>query len=259
MHLFAPQESLRFRWNKNTDTPLPPDEPAGQNPPDGAILHYLLKSPAKSVSIEILDAQGGVVRKYTSGDPAEPLVEGRNTPDYWIRPHQALSAAAGLHRFVWDMHHERPAVSGFSYPIAATYANTPRTPFGSAAMPGKYTVRLTVDGRSQSAPLIVKMDPRVKATAAELKLQYDTSRAIDAMMRRASTALREVRAASKTPQLTDLEQRLSRASAPLGQLFGAIESADAAPMPVVLEEWKKTAAAIEPLLAEWEKVKAGPR
>ena len=115
------------------------------------------------------------------------------------------------------------------------------------------------DGQSQTQPLIVKMDPRVKATAAELKLQYDTSRAIDAMLRRAAAALRDVSAAAKTPQVSDLSQRLSRASAPLGQLFGAVESVDAAPMPVVLEEWKRAAAAVEALLSEWEKVKAGPR
>jgi len=259
VHLFAPQEAIRFRWNKNTDTPLPPDEPAGQNPPDGAIINYWLKSDATRVGVEILDAQGGVVRTYASDDPVEPLVEGRNTPDYWIRPHRALAAGSGFHRFVWDMHHERPAVNGFSYPISATFANTPRTPYGSWVAPGKYTVRLTVDGQSRSQPLIVKMDPRVKATAADLKLQYDTSRAIDALLRRTSAALRDIRAAAKTPQITDLDQRLSRASAPLGQLFGAVEAADAAPMPVVMEEWKRTAAAIEPLLAEWEKVKAGPR
>ena len=259
VHLFAPQEAIRFRWNKNTDTPLPPDEPAGQNPPDGAIINYWLKSDATRVGVEILDAQGGVVRTYASDDPVEPLVEGRNTPDYWIRPHRALAAGSGFHRFVWDMHHERPAVNGFSYPISATFENTPRTPYGSWVAPGKYTVRLTVDGQSRSQPLIVKMDPRVKATAADLKLQYDTSRAIDALLRRTSAALRDIRAAAKTPQITDLDQRLSRASAPLGQLFGAVEAADAAPMPVVMEEWKRTAAAIEPLLVEWEKVKAGPR
>ena len=258
-HLFTPQEAWRFRWNKNTDTPLPPDEPAGQNPPDGAILNYYLKAAAKSVSIEILNAQGGLVRRYSSDDPAEPLVEGRNTPDYWLRPHRPLLAGAGLHRFVWDMHHERPAVGGFSYPISATFANTPRTPFGSWAAPGKYTVRLTVDGKTQAQPLMVKMDPRVKATAADLKLMYDTSRAIDAMLRRSANALRDLRAGAKTPAATDLDQRLSRASAPLGQLFGAVESADAAPMPMVLEAWKATSAAVEPLLAEWEKMKAGPR
>ena len=92
VHLFTPQEAWRFRWNKNTDTPLPPDEPAGQNPPDGAIVNYFLKSPARTVSIEMLDGQGGLVRKYTSDDVAEPLVEGRNTPDYWLRPHRPLLA-----------------------------------------------------------------------------------------------------------------------------------------------------------------------
>ena len=260
MHLFAPQEAWRFRWNKNTDTPLPPDEPAGQNPPDGAIVNYFLKSPAKTVSIEILDGQGGVVRKYSSGDPAEPLVDGRNTPDYWLRAHRPLRAGAGLHRFVWDMHHEPPAVTGFSYPISAIVANTPRTPVGSWAVPGKYTVRLTADGKVQTQPLTVKMDPRVKATAADLTLQYDTSRAIDALLRRTASALREMRAvAQTTPVITGLDQRLSRASGPLGQLFGAVESADAAPMPIVMEAWKTTAGAVEALLAEWEKLKAGPR
>lgn len=260
VHLFAPQNAWRFRWNKNTDTPLPPDEPAGQNPPDGAVLHYYLKAAAKGpVSIEILDPQGGVVRRYSSAGPVEPLVEGRNTPDYWIRPHRPLSASAGLHRFVWDVHHERPAVAGFSYPISAILANTPRTPAGSFAAPGKYTVRLFVDGKTLTQPLEVKMDPRVKATAADIKLQYDMSRVIDAALRRSAAAIRDMRAAQpKTAALTDLEQRLSRASAPLGQLFGAVESADAAPTPVVRGAWKATSAAVDAALAEWEKMKAGP-
>jgi photosystem II stability/assembly factor-like uncharacterized protein len=261
VHLFAPQEAWRFRWNKNTDTPLPPDEPAGQNPPDGAVVHYYLKSAAAGpVILEVLDAQGGVVRRHSSADPAEPLVEGRNTPDYWLRPHRPLLATAGLHRFVWDMHHERPAVSSFSYPIAAILADTPRLPFGSWAVPGKYSVRLTVDGKTQTQPLVVKMDPRVKATAADLKLQYDLSRAIDALLRRSAAALGDIRAVTpKTGPLTDLEQRLTRASAPLGQLFAAVESSDAAPTPVVREAWKTAASGIEALLAEWEKTKARPR
>jgi hypothetical protein len=117
---------------------------------------------------------------------------------------------------------------------------------------------LTVDGKPQTQPVVVKKDPRVKATAADLRLQYDTSRAIDALVRRSAAAFRDLRALpTKGPQTTDLEQRLSRASAPLGQLFGAVESVDAAPMPVVLEAWKATAAAVEPLLAEWNKMKAG--
>ncbi len=122
-HLFQPQPAWRFRWNKNTDTPLPPDEPAGDNPPDGAIVNYWLKQDARSpVTLEILDAGGAVVRRYSSADAPEPPIEGRNTPDYWLRPPQTLSAKAGFHRFVWDVRHERPAVAGFSYPIAAIHA-----------------------------------------------------------------------------------------------------------------------------------------
>src|SRR5262245_62185176 len=94
-HLFQPQQAWRFRWNKNTDTPLPPDEPAGENPPDGAILNYWLKQDARSpITLEILDAGGTVVRKYSSADPVEAPVEGRHIPDYWIRPQQTLSAKA---------------------------------------------------------------------------------------------------------------------------------------------------------------------
>jgi hypothetical protein len=198
-----------------------------------------------------------VVRTYSSADAPEPLVAGRNTPDYWLRPHRPLLATAGLHRFVWDVHHERPAVSSFSYPISATLRNTPRVPHGSWALPGTYTVRLTVDGRPLTQPLVVKMDPRVKASAAEIKLQYDTSRAIDAALRRTSAALAEIRkTATKTPPLADLEQRLDRARQLLGQLFNAVEQTDAAPTPVVSAAWKAASSAVEALMAEWDKVRA---
>ena len=258
VHLFAPQQAWRFRWNKNTDTPLPPDEPAGQNPPDGAIVHYYLRTaPLGPVTLEILDARGALVRRYSSSDPVEPLVEGRNTPDYWIRPHAALPATPGLHRFVWDVHHERPAAAAFSYPIAAILANTPRTPLGSWALPGAYTVRLTVDGRTQSQPLVVRIDPRVKTTAEGLALQHGTSRAIDAAMRRAAEALADIRARTPgTAALGEMEQRLARTRQPLGQLFGAVEAADVAPTPALLAAWKDASSSLDALLAEWEKLKA---
>ncbi|MEO8681485.1 MAG: glycoside hydrolase [Vicinamibacterales bacterium] len=254
-HLFAPQEAWRFRWNKNTDTPLPPDEPAGKNPPDGAIIHYYLKAAARGpVTLEVLDGQGHAVRKYSSEDPPEPLVEGRNIPDYWIRPHQPLLKTAGLHRFVWDVHQERPLVNNFSYPIAAIAGDTPRVPLGSWALPATYTVRLTVDGKAQTQPLVVKMDPRVKASAADLRLQYDTSRAIDGALRRAADALREIRATTpKTAALTALEQRITGAAAPLGQLFEAVEMSDSAPVPVAMAAWKAASATLEAALAEWKK------
>ena len=90
-----------------------------------------------------MDAGGQVVRRYRSDHPPEAPIEGRNIPDYWIRPPQPLSTAAGLHRFVWDLHHPPPAVLERSYPIAAIYRNTPAEPRGPWALPGEYTVRLT--------------------------------------------------------------------------------------------------------------------
>ncbi len=138
--LFKPQDAWRFRWNKNTDTPIPPDEAAGQNPPDGAVIDFWLKTGASGpVTLEILDASGAVVRRYSSEDKAEPVRDEGNVPACWIRPPQVLSAAAGMHRFIWDVHYAPPKVASFSYPIAATPHNTARVPAGPWAMPGTFT------------------------------------------------------------------------------------------------------------------------
>ena len=205
------------------------------------------------MSLEILDPQGGVVAS-SRARTRRSRWSGPQHSVYWIRPHQPLLKTAGLHRFVWDMHHERPAVSSFSYPIAAIYGDTPRVPFGSWVMPATYTVRLTVDGKPQTQPLVVKMDPRVKASAADIRLQYDTSRAIDGALRRAADALRIIRATTpKTQALTDLEQRITRANAPLGQLFNNVEMTDAAPMMSVLAAWKTASATLEAALADVKK------
>src|SRR6185436_5073853 len=68
--LFRPQTAIRVRWNMNTDTPLPPDEPASENPPDGAVIDYYVgPAGASVVTLEIRDAAGSVVRHYSSADP----------------------------------------------------------------------------------------------------------------------------------------------------------------------------------------------
>jgi photosystem II stability/assembly factor-like uncharacterized protein len=178
VHLFTPQRATRFRWNKNTDTPLPQEEPAGQNPPDGAILNYWLKGDARSVSIEVFDAANQLVRRYSSADPPEQMLDGTNVPPYWVRPPQLLSKSAGLHRFVWDLHYPPPSGVNFSYPIAATYMNTARVPAGPWVVPGTYTVVLNVDGGTYRQPLTVRMDPRVKTPLLALKQQFDLSKAL---------------------------------------------------------------------------------
>ena len=175
--LLKPADAWRWRWNKNTDTPLPPDEPAGENPPDGAIIDYVLAAGAKSpVTLEIVDGDGKLVRRYTSSDPSLPPADSGNVPAYWIRPPQLLGATAGPHRFVWDLHYTPAPGVVASYPISAVYRNTAPVPTSPWVMPGQYTVRLTVDGATTSQPIIVKMDPRVTTSRAGLAEQFRLSK-----------------------------------------------------------------------------------
>ena len=177
VQLFTPARALRVRWNMNTDTPLPQEEPAGQNPPDGAVIDYYLAAAAEGpVTLEILDAGGAIVRKYSSEDAAEPLRDESNVPAYWIRPTLRLSTAAGMHRFVWDLHYEAPPGMRRSFPIAAVFHDTPREPSGPWAMPGAYRVRLTANGKSVTQPLTVRMDPRVKTPVPALQRQFSLSK-----------------------------------------------------------------------------------
>ncbi len=172
--LFKPQKAYRVRWSMYTDTPLPQEEPAGQNPPDGAVINYFLKEKANGpVTLEILDARGQLVRTFRSDDQPAPIPP-VNFPKYWIRKEQILSGEAGGHRFVWDLLHT-PRKTTPSFPISAVYQNTAPNPTSPWALPGTYTVRLTVNGNAYTQPLQVVMDPRVTMTEAELKQQYDLS------------------------------------------------------------------------------------
>ena len=170
--LLPPAPACRVRRDTNTDTPLPADEPAGENPPDGAILDYDLPHAAQTVTLEILDSSGNVLRKYSSDDPVVPTPEELRTgliPAYWPKMHGPLPTAAGMHRWVWDLRATAPTATSYSYPIAAVPHRTPLVPQGPLVVPGPYTVRLTVDAKSETRSLLVKMDPRVHMSQAELE------------------------------------------------------------------------------------------
>ncbi len=176
--LFSPPRATRVRWNMFSDTPLPPEEPTGQNPPDGAILDYALSRPAGAVQIEIVDAAGALVRRFASGEaPARIDPATLPYPSYWFRPDQTVSTAPGHHRVVWDLRHAPPPGAQRGYAIAAVHRNTPSGPNGPFVHPGRYTVRLTVDGSVVERPLDVRMDPRVSITAADLQAHTDLSMA----------------------------------------------------------------------------------
>jgi hypothetical protein len=196
--MYKPQTAVRVRWNMNTDTPLPPDEPASKNPPDGAILDYYLGAAATGpATLEILDAGGAVVRKYSSADPVPETDPMFPVPTYWIRPHQGLETGAGMHRFLWDMKYTPlPAGGGRGgLPIAAIAHDTAPAPNSIWAAPGRYTVKLTVDGKSYSQPLTVRMDPRVKTPPAGLQQQFTLSKQLYDDALAVGKALEQIRAA----------------------------------------------------------------
>jgi photosystem II stability/assembly factor-like uncharacterized protein len=217
--LFKPQTAMRVRWDMNTDTPLPPDFPAGENPPDGAVIDYYLQSAAAGpVTLEIRDSAGKTVRKYSSADKPDPLDPMLAIPAYWVRPPQMLSAAAGTHRFLWDMHYPPAPGVEAEYPIAAVPHNTAPQPTGPWAMPGQYTVVLTANGKSYSQPLTVKMDPRVKTPAAGLQQQFQLSSDLYRQLLTLAPAVEQAAALRK--QLKELQPRAS------GQTVEAIRALD---------------------------------
>jgi photosystem II stability/assembly factor-like uncharacterized protein len=194
--LFQPQEALRWRWNRNPDTPLPPETPAGKNPPDGAIVDYFLAAaPSAPVTLEILDSMGATVRRYSSTDQpmAMDKIAGEHPiPMYWVRPSHIPSAAPGMHRFVWDLHGEPPKSLNKEFPISAIPHDTPLLPLGAWALPGMYAIRLTVDGKQFTQPLSLKMDPRIKAPVADLQAQAALQTGAVTGMNQSYDALNEV-------------------------------------------------------------------
>jgi hypothetical protein len=175
-YLYGPARATRVRWNMFSDTPFPPEEPAGANPPDGATIDYYLPRVAGEVAIEILDAEGGVVRRFSSRDADEAIDPAALPyPTYWVRPAQRVATGAGHHRVVWDLRYPPPPGAERSFSIAAIFRGTPSGPVGPFVHPGRYRVRLTADGAVSERALDVRMDPRVSITAQDLRVQTDDS------------------------------------------------------------------------------------
>ena len=252
--LVRPARATRVRWNMNTDTPLPIDEPAGQNPPDGAILDYVLPASASGpVVLEVLDAAGRLMRRVASDDPVEPVDSGANIPLWWVRPGQRLGAEPGAHRYVWDLRTTPPAALSHNYPMTAVYRNTPREPRGPFVMPGTFAVRLTAGGRSVTQPLVVRMDPRVTTPVAVLAQQFALATRLTDAIRRDSVALADVRAlrarggsAARPDSLAQLERGLTRLSGQLVSVMDVVAEYDGAPTSQAV----RTAATYERTLAD---------
>ena len=207
-HLFTPSTATRTRMGHAHRRRYA----IGENPPDGAILSYYLKSEAKEpAKLEVLDAQGSVLRSFTSVEkkPEGPPDEGERD-----EPAEHIPAKGGLNLFTWDLRYESPKkIPGAIYDEG--------NPTGPLVLPGKYQVRLTVAGKTYTAPVEVKMDPRVKTSAEDLRKQFDLMlklRDRQDEMNKTILAIRDLRS-----QLQALEKRLE----PLGDQLKSFVSLSA--------------------------------
>jgi photosystem II stability/assembly factor-like uncharacterized protein len=288
--LFRPQTAYRVRPGSDQGSPVPLDEPLAKNAPDGAMLdYYLREKPAAPVALEILDAQGKLVRRFASDD-VSPKTEPKEIdfPTVWVHDAAPLSAEAGMHRFIWDLR----------YDLAKSVRRSFYGPSGPWAEPGTYTVRLTVNGNGISQPLVVKIDPRVSTPQDALAREFDSAATVAARLGEVSTALeqaqdlrKQIEARAKqtaadaklTKSLGELDQRIrelmgSREQGEFG-LFGLpirgepvtldkvlraltsllriVDSADAAPTADATAAIEKWGAACQTVLGQWDALNAG--
>ncbi len=213
--LYQPSTAIRVDNDDFVGTPLPPEEPTAANPPNGAIIDYVLKSAATSVNLEILDSANNVVRKFSSEDP-KPTHAPLPVAERWFPKPERLQTNPGMHRFIWDLTWK--SSGGPAADDDASFQN----PTGPKCIPGKYQLRLTVDGIAQTQPLQVVMDPRSAATPEVLVQQLKWGRQIFDETVPARRALAEINSVQK--QLADIEPRA--ASNP--QLRSALAEAQAA-------------------------------
>jgi photosystem II stability/assembly factor-like uncharacterized protein len=277
--LYRPATAVRVDNAGFMGTPLPPEEPVAENPPDGAMIDYFLEKPAGHVKLEIFDAQHELVRRFSS----EAALPARRPPvpiaERWLPKPPSLEKSAGMHRFVWNLGW------GAELPDSGEDEDN-AVPRGPHAAPGEYEVRLTVDGKTLTQPLRIIMDPRSAATAQDLAQQVKIGRQIFSEALESRKALSAIRAVQKqlsnllpklephadvkaSADLASTELRAILSGAPSGEM--GLEKADtdlAAALRVVngsdrsipaqaLEVYRGSSSAAKRALAKWSDFKTG--
>ena len=226
---YSPATAIRMDHDSFSGSPLPPEEPTAENPPNGAMLDYFLPSAASSVQLEIFDAQPTLVRKFVSTDRAAGDQASQSTSqstwkhqalpvaERWFPKPEVLEKTAGMHRFVWNL-----TWSSTGGP-AADEESEYRAPSGPKAAPGVYEVRLTVDGKTLTQPLKIIMDPRSRATPEILAEQLRLGRQMFGETIDARRALAEIGSAQK--QLAEAQQKLTAQNAKLRAALAEVQSA----------------------------------
>ncbi len=292
--LLKPAAAVRARRSTGTDTPIPPDEPAGANPPDGALIdYYLARGTNEPLAIEILDASGAVLRRASSADAPQFTPEESQReliPAYWIRVARPPAATAGMHRWVWDLHCTAPRAAQRGFPISAVPGETPPEPQGPLVAPGTYRVRLRIGKQQWERPLTVIADPRVKTSAADFDAQYALLRRLAAAFDASTGALLEARSLraqlkdakppgagplgerlhafdqrvaalveapeSDQPAGTEPPRRIESLNGDMAALYGEIARADAAPTRVQRAEAERAIADWQPLASQWAQMRS---
>jgi hypothetical protein len=290
--LVRPADAYTMRRSVWTDTPIPPDEPTAANPPAGAIIDYFLPRDARRpVELEVLDSRGDLVRRFRSDDKpgtTDEELARELIPRYWIAPFQALPSSRGVHRFVWDLQYPAPVSTTRGYPISAAPHATPRGPEGPHAVPGAYTVRLTVDGKRLEAPLLLKADPRVTLSSDSYAEQLHLSRQLADLLTTSSRTLLSARsereqlkalgpkgstlepvksfdaqlglldaAEKKTEEAAAQKGTLTEVQKQLDTLYAQVIQADAQPTRAQKEAADAARAALSGLLRSWQTLQAG--
>ncbi|MBS0374814.1 MAG: glycoside hydrolase [Proteobacteria bacterium] len=278
--LVTPAAAVRAARSTWSDTPIPPDEPLAANPPAGAVLEYYLPREARgALTVEVLDGAGALVRRYSSEDPETPtraeLAQGL-IPPYWPLVTRGLSRSPGMHRLVWDLRYAAPLASTRGYPISAVPGATPREPFGPLAVPGRYTVRLSLEGKRYEAPLELRPDPRVTLAPEGYLAQYRLASRLATLIDDSTRALLGARglraqlkpAAGAASDPAGLEPRLAALLDPhpdespalptlaarVAGLYGEVGRADAAPTAAQLAAADALASDLAAPLAAWRAI-----
>ena len=231
VQLVSPESATRLRFNQNKDTPLPPEEPTGENPPAGAVLDYVLPEDFEGpVRLEILSLDGTVIRSFDSEIiPVRPKAR-IYFAETWLGSPQMLPAGAGHHRFTWNLRYLPPPTLESRYSIAAVPGiATPVLPAGAYVLPGEYTVKLTAGGQTITRVLQVELDPRVEVTQAELVALLDFQHQVKTLLTRVVSLHDEIAAGNEEARSSSVADIPGKVAGALTELAIDLEHADLPP------------------------------
>ena len=279
-YLYKPAVATRIDNDTFPGTPLPPEEPTAENPPDGVYVDYFLRSAATGpVTLELLDAAHRVLRHFSSEDKLSREHKPLPVAERWFPEPQHLESTAGMHRFIWDLR------SGGSGPPAAEEDEESAVPAGPRIPPGHYVVRLTADGKTYTQPLAVKMDPNSSATQPVLIQQFALGQKMFDETLRSRQAMAEIN--SVQLQLTQMRQAfnnthpdalrgidgvlagidqilkgsdkdgLTEANTGLTAALRVVEGGDRTPPAQALQLYRQSSAVVKARVQSWKDLKAG--